>query len=148
MCAIGTLLELQGVARVTRVLLVDDDAALRETLADALAIAGLDVSQADNGATALAMIESSGFDVVVSDLYMPGVDGLELLMGLQRAAIPTPVIVMTGGFKGHFGNPDPLTEPNLKAARIFGAVRTLHKPFLPSELIREIEAIASQTRAA
>lgn len=79
---------------------------------------------------------------------MPGVDGIELLLGLQRAAIPTPVIVMTGGFKDSFGRPDPLTEPSLKAARICGAVRTLRKPFLPSELIRGIEAIAAQKRAA
>lgn len=130
------------------VLLVDDDALLRETLADALTIAGISVSQADNGATALAMIEGGGFDVVVTDLFMPGVDGLELLMGLQRAVITTPVIVMTGGFKDSLGAANPRIEPNLKAARILGAVRTLRKPLLPSALIREIEAIAAQTRAA
>ena len=130
------------------VLLVDDDALLRETLADALTVAGIAVSEADNGATALAMIEGGGFDVVITDLFMPGVDGLELLMGLQRAAITTPVIVMTGGFKDSLGGSDPMIEPNLKAARILGAVRTLQKPLLPSALIREIEAIAAQTRAA
>lgn len=130
------------------VLLVDDDALLRETLADALTIAGIAVSEADNGATALAMVEGGGFDVVVTDLFMPGVDGLELLMGLQRAAITTPVIVMTGGFKDSLGASNPMIEPNLKAARILGAVRTLQKPPLPSALIREIEAIAAQTRAA
>ena len=130
------------------VLLVDDDAMLRETLADALTVAGIAVSEADNGATALAMIEGGGFDVVITDLFMPGVDGLELLMGLQRAAITTPVIVMTGGFKDSLGGSNPMIEPNLKAARILGAVRTLQKPLLPSALIREIEAIAAQTRAA
>ena len=129
-------------------LLVDDDAMLRETLADALTVAGIAVSEADNGATALAMIEGGGFDVVITDLFMPGVDGLELLMGLQRAAITTPVIVMTGGFKDSLGGSNPMIEPNLKAARILGAVRTLQKPLLPSALIREIEAIAAQTRAA
>ena len=121
---------------------------LRETLADALTVAGIAVSEADNGATALAMIEGGGFDVVITDLFMPGVDGLELLMGLQRAAITTPVIVMTGGFKDSLGGSNPMIEPNLKAARILGAVRTLQKPLLPSALIREIEAIAAQTRAA
>ena len=69
---------------MVRVLLVDDDAALRETFADALTLAGLSVSEADNGATALAIIEGGDTDVVVSDLFMPGTDGLELLMGLQR----------------------------------------------------------------
>lgn len=131
-----------------KVLLVDDDALLRETLADALIAAGIAVSEADNGATAFTMIADGGFDLVVTDLYMPEGDGLELLMRLRNAAIATPVIVMTGGVKDNFGTPDPLTEPSLRAARIFGAVRTLRKPFMPSELIREIEAIAAQTRAA
>lgn len=131
-----------------KVLLVDDDALLRETLAEALRAAGMIVSEADNGATAFAMIGGGGFDLVVTDLYMPDGDGLELLMRMRDAAIATPVIVMTGGVKDNLGAPDPLTEPSLRAARIFGALRTLRKPFMPSELIREIEAIAAQTRAA
>lgn len=134
--------------RVPKVLLVDDDALLRETLAEALRAASIIVSEADNGATAFAMIGGGGFDLVVTDLYMPDGDGLELLMRMRDAAIATPVIVMTGGVKDSFGTPDPLTEPSLRAARIFGAVRTLRKPFMPSELVREIEAIAAQTRAA
>lgn len=134
--------------RVPRVLLVDDDALLRETLAEALRAAGMIVSEADNGATGFTMIAGGGFDLVVTDLYMPDGDGLELLMRMRETAIATPVIVMTGGVRDNFGTPDPLTEPSLRAARIFGAVRTLRKPFMPSELVREIEAIAAQTRAA
>ena len=134
--------------RVPKVLLVDDDDLLRETLAEALRAASIIVSEADNGATGFTMIAGGGFDLVVTDLYMPDGDGLELLMRMREAAIATPVIVMTGGVKDNFGTPDPLTEPSLRAARIFGAVRTLRKPFMPSELVREIEAIAAQTRAA
>jgi CheY-like chemotaxis protein len=134
--------------RVVRVLLVDDDAALRETFADALTLAGFSVSEADNGATALAIIEGGDTDVVVSDLYMPGTDGLELLMGLQRAGLSTPVIMMTGGIGDTFGRSEQLTEPSLRAASFLGAVRTLHKPVLPSMLIREIEAISAKGHAA
>jgi CheY-like chemotaxis protein len=130
--------------RVSRVLLVDDDDLLRETLAEALRAAGMIVSEADNGATGFTMVAGGGFDLVVTDLYMPDGDGLELLMRMRDAAIATPVIMMTGGVKDDFGTPDPVTEPSLRAARIFGAVRTLRKPVLPSELMREIGAVAAQ----
>ena len=130
------------------VLLVDDDAMLRETLADALTVAGIAVSEADNGATALAMIEGGGFDVVITDLFMPGVDGIELLMGLQRAAITTPVIVLTGGTGDAIGRSEQVTSTCLGAARALGAVRTLQKPILPSALIHEIEAASARRTAA
>ena len=117
------------------VLLVDDDALLRETFTDALGQAGMSVSNADNGATALAMIEDGGFDIVVTDLFMPESDGLELLMGMQRDNIVIPVIIMTGGLSGGFGDGERLTSSCMDAAKVMGAVRTLQKPLRPSALI-------------
>lgn len=129
------------------VLLVDDDASLRETFADALGQAGMSVSNADNGATALAMVEAGGFDIVVTDLFMPESDGLELLMGMQRENLEIPVIVMTGGPGGGFGSGGQLTDSCVGAAKVLGAVRTLQKPLRPSVLIREIEALVPSREA-
>ncbi len=60
------------------ILLVDDDDTVRETSADMLQELGYEVRQADSGASALAMLEENGFDVMVTDIRMPGMSGLEL----------------------------------------------------------------------
>jgi len=85
--------------RLIRVLLVEDDAGLREALADVLASAGMDVVQAEDGVAAWTQLESPtpGFDVVVSDRIMPRLDGLELLRGIKRRRelALLPVIILT-----------------------------------------------------
>jgi len=133
---------------VLKILLVDDDVSLRATYSDALRMAGLDVSEAGDGAIALAMTERTAFDVIVTDLLMPNMDGIELLMALRGAAVTTPVIVLTGGIGDRFGRRDRLTEPCLAAARLLGAVRTLQKPLPPSALTTEIEALSLRSGAA
>ncbi len=69
-------------------------------------------------------------------------------MRLQGVAISTSVIVTSGGVKNNFGRPHHLTETSFSAARLFGAVSALRKPFVPSELIREIEVISAEAHTA
>ena len=67
-----------------RVLLVDDEEAFLETLSQRLEIRGLTVYPVTSGEEALALIEERKFDVVVLDLCMPGIDGIETLRHLKK----------------------------------------------------------------
>lgn len=125
---------------MTTVLLVDDDAALRDTFAEAIGLTGMKVLTAADGERALAMLDANRFDVVVTDLFMPNMDGIELIISLKKLHPDVPVLLMTGGLNDHSGRASDPTEPCLAAARALGAVRTLRKPVLPSQLVDEINA--------
>ena len=78
-----------------RVLLVDDDPAVRTSLAEALADDGMTVSVADDGAAALAILEKAAPDVVLTDVRMPDIDGLTLLRLLKERTTNVDVVLMT-----------------------------------------------------
>src|SRR3954452_305326 len=77
------------------ILVVDDEEGVRSFLADALAGAGHAVAQAEDGERALAQIASRAFHVVLTDLRMPGMDGMALLRELRREHPETEIIVLT-----------------------------------------------------
>ena len=102
-----------------RVLLADDDALFLRTFARALTTAGHDVSTATDGTEAAALLATRAFDVVISDLAMPGMGGIDLLR-LVRARDPDlPVLLVTGA---------PAVETAVMAVE-HGALRYLVKPF-------------------
>ena len=78
------------------VLIVDDEVAIRDTLEQILGYEGYAVRKAANGAEALAEVERRAPDVVLLDIKMPGMDGLEVLARLQAAGHTMPVIVISG----------------------------------------------------
>src|SRR5450755_2394262 len=80
----------------TRVLVVDDEPVLREVLAKILSDDGYDVEVAEDGEAALARFAECPADVVVTDLKMPNVDGMQLLNRLRARHSDVPVIVITG----------------------------------------------------
>jgi CheY-like chemotaxis protein/anti-sigma regulatory factor (Ser/Thr protein kinase) len=114
-----------------RVLVVDDQEALRTLLARLLEREGFDPIQAENGAQAVEMYKSESPLVVVSDIMMPKMDGLALLNEIRRIDRNATVILMTGQ-----GNEDVL----LKALR-GGATNFFKKPFNVRELIDEIRKV-------
>ncbi|MBP7419028.1 MAG: response regulator transcription factor, partial [Xanthomonadales bacterium] len=80
----------------TRIALADDQALVREGLKALLAGPHLDVAiEADNGESLLRQLESVRVDVVVSDIRMPGIDGIEALALLRKRGDATPVILLT-----------------------------------------------------
>jgi DNA-binding NtrC family response regulator len=79
-----------------RILVVDDDPDLRLTLDDFLSSRGFRVVSARTGADAIKLLGTSAFDIVVTDLIMPGVDGLAVLRAARESNPLTDVIVMTG----------------------------------------------------
>jgi DNA-binding response OmpR family regulator len=119
----------------TRVLIVDDDPALSEVVARYLEREGFEVGLANDGATGLAMALDTLPDLVVLDLMLPVIDGLEVCRRLRRAA-PIPVVMLTA--RG---------EENDRIAGLeLGADDYVTKPFSPRELTARVKAVLRRAR--
>lgn len=118
-----------------RILLVEDDRALREALADTLALGGYPYLEAGDGEAALQLLEREQVAMVVSDVNMPGMDGHALLRVLRERFPQLPVLLMTA-----YG-----TVQNAVEAMRDGAVDYLVKPFEPAALL-ELIALHAQGR--
>lgn len=79
-----------------RVLLVDDETEFLELITKRLSRRGMDVTTASSGEAALDIVRDASFDVVVLDVKMPGLNGLETLRRMRSIAPSTPVILLTG----------------------------------------------------
>jgi len=79
-----------------RVLVVDDEAAIRDLLSKTLALAEDDVDMAPDGRTALERLRIIPYDLLITDLKMPGVDGLSVIREARRLKADLPVIIITG----------------------------------------------------
>jgi excisionase family DNA binding protein len=79
-----------------RVLVVDDEASIRDLLAKTLALAEYDVDLASDGRTALERLRIVPYDLLITDLKMPGVDGLAVIREARRMKADIPVIIITG----------------------------------------------------
>jgi DNA-binding NtrC family response regulator len=114
-----------------RVLVVDDEPLIRWSVAETLSANGMTVSQASDGASALALLRAAAepFDVVVVDLRLPDVDDLTLVAGVREMSPSSAIIVMTA-----FGTPEITAQ-----ARTLGALHILHKPFELSHLVVLVE---------
>jgi signal transduction histidine kinase/ActR/RegA family two-component response regulator len=113
-----------------RALLVEDQEAVRRAVTQMLQRLAFDVTAVVDGAEALALLESTtGFDLIVSDLAMPRLGGEELVIELQKRAVRTPVLFISGN----------LEKPPLEPASL--SVGFLQKPFIVPELERAIQAI-------
>jgi EAL domain-containing protein (putative c-di-GMP-specific phosphodiesterase class I)/CheY-like chemotaxis protein len=120
------------------VLLVDDDEAIRRTLQKKLARQGLLVDVATNGKEAAGLIAKASYDVIVTDLSMPEMSGLEFLKVVRSHDVEVPVILMTG-------------VPTVESAMVaieHGAFRYLSKPFDPAQLTTTITHAARLRKLA
>jgi DNA-binding NtrC family response regulator len=79
-----------------KVLLVDDEEEFVETLAERMRTRGMDVSTTNSGSDALKLVDDEDFDVVVLDLMMPGIDGLDALKRIKRRRPDIQVVLLTG----------------------------------------------------
>ena len=82
--------------KATRVLIVDDEEGFRTFVNDLLRENGYDVAEAENGEAALRRIRENRFDVLITDVMMPGMSGLELLRAVKTDFPSTRVIIVTG----------------------------------------------------
>jgi DNA-binding NtrC family response regulator len=114
------------------ILLVDDDATIRVMLERTLHKQGYSVVCAANGQEALAWVTRSRFRLVITDIFMPDSDGLDLIMACSVGHPAMPILAISGG--GRLGGPDTFLKP----ARLLGSRRTLAKPFELPEFLRVV----------
>jgi len=125
---------------MTTVAVIDDQALMRDMMAVALRRQGFQVIAAANGREALQKLADVKVDVVVTDIFMPEADGIEVLRELRRRDPDMPVIAVSGGslqMPGDF----------LRMASVLGAARTLSKPFRPDELVEAVRTLAAARQA-
>jgi excisionase family DNA binding protein len=84
-----------GLPRRPRVLVVDDEASIRDLLSKTLALAEYDVETSPDGRVALTRLRSQAYDLLISDLKMPGMDGLTLIREARRLFPSLPVVIIT-----------------------------------------------------
>jgi DNA-binding response OmpR family regulator len=112
-----------------RILVVDDEAAIRGVIVPALVAEGFEVDEADDGESALALFRRRPHDLVVLDLRMPGIDGLDVLRELRRTS-NVYVIVVTARTE----------EADRVVGLELGADDYVSKPFSPRELVARVRA--------
>jgi two-component system nitrogen regulation response regulator NtrX len=81
---------------MSKILIIDDEPAIRKALKEILEYESFEVSDAEDGATALKMVEKETFDLIFCDIKMPRMDGIEVLTKMKEKGIETPIVIMTG----------------------------------------------------
>ena len=116
---------------MAKILVIDDDPALREMIRQMLERAGYEVAEADNGAAGMAAFRTEPADLVVTDIVMPDQEGIETIVEFRKEFPDVKIIAMSGG--GRTGNVDFLT-----LAKKFGAERTFAKPVDRREFLQAV----------
>ena len=116
---------------MARVMVVDDDVTVREVVVTYLRAAGYDVGEAADGETALTDLRDQRADLVVLDLMLPGIDGLEVCQRLRAKGDDVPVIMLTA-----LGS-----ETDRVVGLERGADDYVTKPFSPRELVLRVESV-------
>jgi two-component system response regulator MprA len=120
-----------------RVLIADDDRAIRDALTRALALEGYDVVQAVDGTTALSLVESARPDVAILDVMMPNIDGLTVCRVLRAERNRLPILMLTARTE----------TPDRVAGLDAGADDYLAKPFELDELFARLRALLRRTKS-
>jgi two-component system nitrogen regulation response regulator NtrX len=118
------------------ILIIDDDANTLASLARAFRLAGHEATVCDNAARALELAKADRFDLILSDVVMPGKDGIALLEDLKNIGIATPTVMMSG---------QATIEMAVKATRL-GATDFLEKPISTDKLLLTVENALRLTR--
>jgi DNA-binding NtrC family response regulator len=121
---------------LAHLLIVDDDANTLASLARAFRLAGHEATVCDNAARALELVKSQPFDMMMSDVVMPGKDGLALLEDLRNLGIALPVVMISGQAN---------IEMAVRATRL-GAIDFLEKPLSTDKLLLTVENVLKLKR--
>jgi CheY-like chemotaxis protein len=121
-----------------RILLIDDDPLMRRAMIAPLERHGHQIAEAGDGLAGLVAYKETVFDLVITDIIMPDMEGLETVLALRKFSPKVKIIAMSAGGKGN-------ADDYLELAKRFGAHRTLRKPFTSEELISTVEAVLAET---
>lgn len=120
-----------------RILLAEDDDAMRVYLERALVNAGYEVDSVDRGTAAIPLLEASSYSLLLSDIVMPEMDGIELAQRCNEISPETKVMFITG-----------FAAVTLKASREQPHAKVLSKPFHLRDLVLEVERVLQERAAA
>ena len=115
-----------------RILIIDDENAIRTIIRLVLARQGYDCETAADGKEGVEMFSNGKFDLVISDLIMPVQDGINTIIALKEAQPNLPIIAISGGARKG-------TMDLLQTAKKVGACETIEKPFEPEILIDTVK---------
>ena len=125
-----------------RVLIIDDDEAVRKSTIIVLEARGYEVVAVENGQSGVQAVKAGPFDAVIVDIFMPGMDGFATTRAIHRHSPTTPIIAVSGFM---FSGRCPTMPDFYPMATEAGAVATLYKPLRPNELVQALsEAIGSR----
>jgi len=113
------------------ILIIDDEEKVLQALKDVLEADNYVVHTAGNGVSGIRSFEADPPDLVITDINMPDVEGIELIRNLAKRSRKVPIIAISG---------DPVGTKFLKAARLLGAVDTVLKPFSFAELREKVSS--------
>jgi CheY-like chemotaxis protein len=134
---------------MARILVIDDDPAVRAAMQMVLERDGFEVSAVGDGPAGVKLVAAEDFDLLLVDLFMPGMDGLETIRQVHRHKPGLPIVIMSGLSFATAGTPPP---DFLAMAGKLGAVGNLKKPFRPRELLavvaQGLETSLGERRAA
>jgi two-component system chemotaxis response regulator CheY len=113
------------------ILVVDDKEFIRDLIKEILDPLGHTVFTASSGKEAFQLCHKRSFDLLITDLEMPDMDGIELIGSLRGVQRDLPILAISGAFSGRF----------LRIAKALGAVGTLAKPFRVVELLAMVDKV-------
>ena len=125
---------------MAHILIIDDEVPLRTVLAQILSDAGHTVSQAEDGRQATDLLRCTSVDLVITDIVMAELDGIELIIALRHQFPALPVIAMSGACHN--------ASLYLEIAMRLGARRTLSKPFTANVLLTAVDELLERVCAA
>jgi CheY-like chemotaxis protein len=124
------------------ILVIDDDNNVRAAVKTVLEREGYNVTGAEDGHSGLAAIDTHLYDLIIVDIFMPGMDGLEAIRMIKQHAPLVPVIAISGFLFRDSSVPAP---DFLTMATKLGAAGSLHKPFRPHELLTAVRTCLAQS---
>jgi len=122
---------------MARIIVIDDDEAVRGAIRRALERMQHDVLEADDGAVGLALLADQGAELVITDIFMPGQDGIVTVRQIRRQYPEVKIIAISGG--------DASGRMDLRQdAKLLGATATLAKPFELEDLVRTVAGVLGE----
>jgi CheY-like chemotaxis protein len=134
---------------LAKILVIDDDPAVRMTIKLVLERDGHAVELATDGLAGMKAIKAGGIDLLIVDIFMPGMDGIETIREVHRHQPDLPAIVISGTSLEGPGLREPgLQAPDFLAMAVkLGAVRSIQKPFKPRDIISAVRQSLGEAEA-